>query len=115
MAISNIPQKNILVQAKKIKTWLDQQCDLSSENHRGTLGRMLLCIYDRQTNDEKRTEMTKEYNGVGFQSCHGNIGTSLGKQYRVFGRLSEKQWYRVHKMMKKYTRQLAEDYLARNN
>lgn len=106
--------KKVDERAKIIKDWIHGPCDPEHDPHRVILGRMLLCIYNRQTQDEKNAQQTKHDNGVGFMHCHAEVGTSIAQQFRSSGRLSSKQWAFVRRMMRKYTRQLAEDYVARN-
>jgi len=106
--------KRLEAQAAKIKAWIVDVCDLDNAKHREALGRMLVCIYNRQTFDERDAERTKHHNKVGFMGAHGEVGTSIAKQYLEKGTLTWKQWDFVRRMMQKYTKQLAEDYFRRN-
>lgn len=68
--------------------------------------RGLLRIFQLQTTDEKRSEFTVEYNGIGFTGFDGNFLTSLAKQFISKKSISAKQYTFVKKSMKKYAGQL---------
>lgn len=69
--------------------------------------RGLLAIHNRQTEDEKHSETTKESNGVGFSAFDATILTDLVNQLKRTGYLSRRQIELVRKKMKKYAGQLA--------
>jgi len=66
----------------------------------------LLKIFDFQTQHEKESERTHDYNSVGFTGVDGEILTSFAKQliYKKF--LSPKQMAIVYKKMPKYWMQV---------
>ena len=66
----------------------------------------MLRIYNKQTEDEKASEDTREWNTVGFSGVDGHIMTSIAGQYDRKGWLSPKQKVLVEKKMKKYAGQL---------
>lgn len=66
----------------------------------------MLVIFERQTEDEKRAEVTSHSNGVGFGGADAEILTSFAKQYLQRGTLSEKQTALVLKKMSKYAGQI---------
>ena len=66
----------------------------------------LMLIYDNQTEDEKRAEVTIEDNGIGFTGADDEFLTSLAKQYNEKGSLSRKQIEALQKSMPKYWNQL---------
>jgi hypothetical protein len=82
--------------------------------------RGMYAIYQLQTEDEKRSESTRDLNGVGFSGIDGEILTSYSNQMikRGFVQnmnkpgitiqtfLSEKQEKYVRKYMPRYARQL---------
>lgn len=71
------------------------------------LVRGMLAIFQRQTEEEKATETTKEQNGIGFNGVDANIMTDLCNQYkRTNGYLSPRQIDLIRKKMKKYAGQL---------
>jgi hypothetical protein len=81
----------------------------------------ILAIYQRQTYDEQDNELTKEKNGVGFNSCDAGILTSFAKQIKKNKTdskytlpLSPKQLKVARKKMLKYAGQLTE-IANRNN
>ena len=55
------------------------------------VGRALVHLKNRQTEDEQRSEDTKHANGRGFQPVHAKIGTSMANFYERRGFLSPKQ------------------------
>lgn len=55
------------------------------------VGRALVHLLNRQTDDEQRDETTKYHNERGFQSCHAKRGTSMAKFYLKTGFLTPKQ------------------------
>lgn len=64
--------------------------DLLRTNDRA-VGRALLALDARQTQDEQRTETTRYRNGMGFRPCHARMGTSMASFFRTRGYLSPKQ------------------------
>lgn len=60
------------------------------------LGRALVALAARQTEDERRQEVTKHNNGVGFRPCHAKRGTNMAAFYSKTGFLTTKQksWWR---------------------
>ena len=55
------------------------------------IGRALLVLNDRQTQDEQASENTRYLNGMGFRPCHARMGTSMAKFFKRNGYLSPKQ------------------------
>lgn len=55
------------------------------------IGRALVRIAERQTQDERRDETVKYKNGRGFRPCHARMGTSMAKFFEKRGYLTEKQ------------------------
>lgn len=55
------------------------------------VGRALVHLMERQTFDEKTSERTKHHNLRGFTPGDARMGTSMAKQYKFKGWLSEKQ------------------------
>lgn len=64
-------------------------------------------IYDRQTEDEKRADVTKHDNGIGFQECDARFGGFIARLYRAGNMPYADRMVRVRKMAVKYRRQLA--------
>jgi len=65
-------------------------------------------IWDRQTVQEKASEVTIDSNGVGFNGVDAGFCTSLLLQYQTRGSLSDRQWECLRKCMVKYSGQLAQ-------
>ena len=68
--------------------------------------RGMLRIYERQTEDEQRSETTKYHNTIGFSGAHAEILSSFSKQVLAGRTMSEKQMFRIFKYMPRYARQL---------
>ena len=75
-------------------------------NSRKWLGRALLALYARQTDDEQDADSTKWHNSVGFSGFDAEILSSLARQYNERGTLSQKQWAICEKRLLKYAGQL---------
>lgn len=69
--------------------------------------RGLLAIYARQTEEEKAADTTREDNGIGFNAFDASILSDMAKQYKDWGKLTNRQLVIVRKCMKKYAGQLA--------
>lgn len=69
--------------------------------------KVLLRIYDFQTEDEKNAETTEVHNTVGFSGVDGQILTSFGNNFLKYKNLRPKQMAIVRKKMKKYAGQIA--------
>lgn len=79
------------------------------------VGRALLVLNERQTNDEQRSQVTRYLNGRGFRPCHARMGTAMAEFFGKRGYLTEKQvayWRRTDRAgnmrLGIYWRQLAE-------
>ena len=79
------------------------------------IGRALLALLDRQTEDEKRAADTREWNAVGFSGADARSGTLTAKFYAKHGCLLDWQVARWSKPAKngyprlaKYHKQLNE-------
>lgn len=94
--------KTMKITKKAIKAYVKNQ--LGSNRDWALKG--LVTIYQNQTADEKMSQGTIEYNGIGFSGADGEIMSSFSEQYRKWGRLSEKQLSIVLKKMPKYWQQI---------
>lgn len=89
------------------KKWTKAQIAEKLMTNDAWLIRGLLAIYEKQTDDEKNSELTKESNGIGFNAFDATILTDMVKQYKnTRGFLSVRQLAIVRKKMKKYAGQL---------
>lgn len=70
------------------------------------LTRGILAIYERQTQDEQKTESTNHTNYRGFTGADAKFLTSLAKYILASKTLSQKQLYCAKKRMNKYAGQL---------
>jgi hypothetical protein len=84
------------------------------------VGRALIVLRNRQTDDEQRSETTKYHNGRGFRPCHARMGTSMANFFERRQYLTEKQvnYWRARMRDGKsrieiYARQLLEEAEAR--
>ena len=66
----------------------------------------LLRIYENQTTEEKASQSTIKYNGVGFTGQDATILSSFAEQFKKYGRLSDKQNAILLKKIGKYAGQL---------
>lgn len=71
------------------------------------LFRGIVAIYECQTKDEQATETTSHRNGIGFNGCDAEFGSSLAKQILSGRNLSTRQIEAARRMMSKYAGQLA--------
>lgn len=89
------------------KKWKKEEIRFRLETNNDWLIRGLLAIYDRQTQDEKSSEITVHENGIGFNGVDANLLSSYARYYREEGWLSKKQIEYARKKMLKYAGQLA--------
>jgi hypothetical protein len=81
------------------------------------IGRALVHLRNRQTNDEVRVQETKWHNERGFRPCHARMGTSMASYYERNQMLTLKQqnyWRRkigksTFPCLSIYWKQLAEE------
>lgn len=71
----------------KIETFLSRTDSVGMHS----VGRALVHLKNRQTDEEVAAGSTKSLNGRGFQPIHAEIGTSMALQYESKGYLSAKQ------------------------
>lgn len=55
------------------------------------IGRALVALYERQTNDEQQSQCTTKQNGRGFRPCDAFVGSSMAQFYLKNKFLTEKQ------------------------
>ena len=70
----------------------------------------LVIVFENQTEDEQRSELTMHDNGIGFSGADAEFMTSLAKQVYKSGSLSPKQMNWARKIMKKYWKQVFQHY-----
>ena len=68
----------------------------------------LTFIYDRQAEDERRHEVVRYNNGVGFKPQDAKKGSGFAKCYLDKGFLTEKQVASIKKLVVKYAGQIVE-------
>jgi hypothetical protein len=88
----------------EVKEWIQNLLDTNDL----AVGRALLVIFERQTDNEKSADRTEDKNDIGFSGVDAEICSSFAKQYKSRGFLSPKQMVIARKKMKKYWKQLAE-------
>lgn len=64
---------------------------LLETKNKHVIGRALVALNKRQTEDEQRIKITKYRNGRGFRPCHAHMGTSMANFYEERDSLTEKQ------------------------
>lgn len=88
------------------KKWTKEEIAAKLATDDKWLIRGMLAIYERQTEDEKCSETTKEQNGVGFNGIDATIMSDFVKQWNTAGWLSTRQKALIRKKMAKYAGQL---------
>lgn len=78
---------------------------LLSTNDRA-VARALVVLYERQTDDEKGSGVTKHSNGAGFNATDASFGTALAQWVLSGKRLSAGQLASARRMLGKYSGQL---------
>ena len=81
------------------------------------VGRALVHLKNRQTDDEQASKETRNLNGKGFQPCHAFMGTKMANWYEDKGFLTPKQvayWQNDENKLQKpricrYWKQLSEE------
>ena len=61
------------------------------ETNDKAIAHALVVLHNNQTNDEQRTESTRNRNGEGWRPCHARMGTSMATFYMARGYLTVKQ------------------------
>lgn len=102
-----------LVTRQSLQTMLDNP----NPNYvMAVIGRALVNIYERQTEDEKRSDSTRIHNNIGFAGCDAESGSKTAKFYLRHKMLQQWQmdlWLRKNdktgfSRLCKYHRQLNE-------
>lgn len=88
------------------RVWTEEEVKYLIQVNDKVLYGALKHIYACQTEDEKRSDSTREHNGVGFNSFDAEFMTSICKQLEQRGTLSEKQKAVARKKLVKYNKQL---------
>lgn len=88
----------ILVTKESIQKMLDNPNRLYVMN---VIGRALVAIWNRQTEDEKSTNETKIHNGIGFAGCDARSGSLTARSYLKNKRLEDWQMDRWMKKSEK--------------
>lgn len=88
------------------KKWTPEEIRFQIENNDPWLYRGLMAIYNRQTEDEKNSELTQHDNNVGFNGPDSNIMTRYAKRYQRYGMLYGSEKNDCRKRLLKYCKQL---------
>lgn len=89
------------------KKWKAEEIQHQIEHDDKWLYRALLAIYNRQTEDEKNSEVTQHENNVGFNGPDSNVMTRYAKRYQRYGMLYGSEKNDCRKRLLKYCKQLA--------
>ncbi len=100
-----VTRKEIKIKAAEIRHWFDTRCDYTRPDHRVALKRAALMIWKRQTWDEQEANDTKYENGKGFSGRDADFG---GRIVIWQGVITERMGRAAQKMLRKYSRQIAE-------
>lgn len=86
--------------------WKKEEIKALLEQSDKMVMRSIVKIFEKQTEDEQRSEQTTHHNGVGFNGVDGEFMSSLAKQIIERGTLTQKQLEYGRKKIKKYAGQL---------
>ena len=89
------------------KTWTKEEIKELLEKNDEMVKRSVLKLYEKQTDYEKATQSTQEYNGVGFNGTDSTILSSFAEFIKKTGFLTTKQTTIARKKLMKYSNQLA--------
>lgn len=73
------------------KQWTKEDIVELLTNSDAAVGRALVRIRERQTQDEQNDKTTRYKNGKGFRPCHARMGVEMAEFYSARGYLTEKQ------------------------
>ena len=90
-----------------MKVWTAEDIKKVIETNDDQVGKMLVKLYNCQTDAEKNGKSTAEANGRGFNKFDAPMLSSLAESYKQYGRLTPKQLELARKRIKKYAGQLA--------
>lgn len=93
-------KKQVIVTRESLQAMLDQ-ADAVKRQH--IIGRALVVLFERQTQDEKAVNDTKVLNNIGFQACDAKSGSLTAKTY--LKRKALEAW-----QVEKWTRRQASGY-----
>lgn len=79
------------VDKTKLLTQIENVLTTSNPIRVHAVGKALVHLFNRQTEEEQLCETTNRNNGIGFTGAHGEIGTSMAKFYMSRGFLTPKQ------------------------
>lgn len=88
------------------KTWTKEQIKHLLETSDKMVHRSIVKLYEKQTEDEKRSGGTKYHNNIGFNGIDAPLLTSFAKQILAGKTLTKKQMYYARKKIMKYSTQL---------
>jgi hypothetical protein len=91
---------------KAAKVWTKDEIKNIILTNDQQVGKMLVKLWELQTQDEQRDNQTKHHNGVGFNGLDASILSSFAKWFQKTGRLSDKQLVLARKKLVKYAGQL---------
>lgn len=93
------------VDYKDVEWTLEKVRETISKSNKGCL-KALILIQSYQTSDEQALDQTVHVNGRGWNSTDGDFMSSLAKQYRDTGSLSDTQMEHCKKAIRKYAGQV---------
>jgi hypothetical protein len=89
------------------KQWTADTIKAILDQSDAAVKRGLVVIHRLQTEDERRSGLTTERNGVGWSKFDAEVMTSLVAWYDAKGWLTPRQLLLARKKIKRYARQLA--------
>ena len=98
--------------AEQIRTFLDKvtaaQFDQVTIKVRDSIGRMLLAVYENQTQDEQSIMATKHRNGLGFNAMDATFLSDLAQRSQRYNYMTIPQAKAAAKSLRKYAAQIAQ-------
>ena len=79
--------------------------DIAQDAENKKAAKTLLFIYSLQTSEEREDSSTYYLNTVGFNAFDADFASSLCRQLLEGKDLSDKQWYHVRRLAKRYSKQ----------
>lgn len=93
---------------EKDKVWTVEEIKSKIENNQIWLERAILAIFDKQTNEEQKTDESIEHNGVGFNKPDSYKLSYYAKWIKSGKHLSGWHLQNAKIKMAKYSRQLTD-------
>ena len=91
------------------RTWTRDEIDALLQRNDRAVERAMVVLYDRQTQDEKRTSHTRHDNGIGFSAAHASKGSYYARYVLSGRRLTRHHLDRARKIALLHSKQLVQE------